>query len=107
MWGGMRNTHAIFKGLKRPMNDDGLDKDVYVYILKPMYTYRYKPGMVCVAKRFPAPQNAVFAVYVMFQDDDYNKGEIFYWDWVLADSHNPTLPRGYNERYDQRIWSNG
>lgn len=107
-WGGMQHTHAIFKGLRRPMNNHGLDDRVYVYLLQPKYTYKYCADMVCVAKRFPAPAQSVFAVYVTFEDEtDFTGGVIINWEWVLSDSDAPQYPKEFDNRYDQRIWTNG
>lgn len=106
-WGGMRHAHAIFKGLKRPMNDHDLDGDVYVYVLSPRFTYRYIPDMACTAKRYDAPENAVFAVYVIFEGNDFNQGSIVNWEWVGSTADRPQYPRNYKERYDQRVWTNG
>lgn len=107
-WGGMQHTHAIFKGLRRPMNNHGLDDRVYVYLMQPRYTYKYVPNMVCVAKRHPAPTGSVFAVYVTFKDEtEFIGGTIVNWEWVLSDPDSPQYPKGFETRYDQRIWTNG
>lgn len=106
-WGGMRHTHAIFRGLKRPMNDHDLDGAVYVYVLSPRFTYRYIADMACTAKRFEAPENTVFAVYVIFEDNNFDRGSIVNWEWVGSDPDDSRYPRDYRDRYEQRVWTNG
>jgi len=106
-WGGMIHTHAIFKGLKRPMNDHELDGAVYVYLMSPRFTYRYIADMACTAKRFDAPKDSIFAVYVIFEDNNFDRGSIVNWEWVSSDRHAPRYPRDYKDRYEQRVWTNG
>lgn len=106
-WGGVRRAHTIFKGLRRPMNDHDLDGNVYVYVMSPPYTYRYIAHMACTAKRYDAPVNTVFAVYVIFDDNNFDKGFIVNWEWIGADPDNPKLPRDHTERYEQQVWTNG
>jgi len=106
-WGGMRHAHAIFKGLKRPMNDHDLDGNVYIYVLSPRFTYRHIPDMVCPAKRFDAPANAVFVVYVVFAGKEFERGLIVNWEWVDASPDQPLYPLDYTDRYEQSVWTNG
>jgi hypothetical protein len=100
-WGGIQRAHALFKGLKRPMIDNGLDRDVFIYVCKPPYRYTYLPHMVCVAKREDVPQNQLLTILVVREADGF---EISDWNWVLSDSADDTLPKGYTERYETRIW---
>ena len=106
-WGGLKHTHAIFRGLKRPMTEEGLDGTIYVYLVSPRFTYRFFPHMVCCAKREKAPDQAVFAAYVNFIDDDWNQGVILNWEWVAADPENCLLPDNYRNRYEQEVWRDG
>src|SRR5690606_24907196 len=57
---GLVNASAIFRGINRPFIDDGFDSNVYVFVCKPRFTYKYVPHMVCAAKRIEAPSNCVF-----------------------------------------------
>lgn len=101
-WGGMKHAHALFKGIKRPFQDDGLDNHVFIYVIKPHYYYEYVVSMVCPAKRKKTPDGIVLAVYVKFTDSDYTEGVILSWDWVRADDND--LPKGHQQRYDERLW---
>ena len=105
-WGGLKHCHVIFKGIKRPFQEKGLDGSVYVYVASPRYVYKYEPHMVCVAKRIKAPLNAVFATYVKF-DHNLDNGEVISWEWVVADKEQPQYPENYANRYDEKVWENG
>ncbi len=104
---GLLRAHAIFRGLKRPCIDDGVDAEVYVYVMKPRFTYRYAPGMVCAAKRTDAPRDSVFVTYIRFIGQEFDRGEIVGWDWVPCDAQEQRLPAGYNERYSGEVWRDG
>lgn len=99
-WGGLRHAHALFKGLQRPMTDDGHDSKVYIYIISPRFQYVYEPSLVCCAKRVDAPRNAVFTVHVLLEPEP----TIINWEWVIADANYPQLPKGFATRYEQQIW---
>lgn len=103
-WGGLKQARALFKGIKRPFVDDGLDGEIYVYVLSPRFVYEYMPHMVCAAKRNEAPDDAVFAVYVKFDNHGYTDGAILSWEWMPADTENPELPEGHENRYEERVW---
>lgn len=105
-WGGMKHAHVIFRGVRRPLTEDGIDKKIYVYAVSPRFVYEYVPDMVCCAKRKPAPKGAVFVAYVVF-NTDFSKGEILNWEWVVADQEKPNYPANYKVRYDEEVWSNG
>jgi len=101
---GIQDTYVIFQGLKRPFIKKHGDTEVYIYISKPKFVYKYIPHMACRAKRVEAPENALFAVYVQFDDPSYTEGEIINWEWVIADSGNPLLPEDFKDRYDELRW---
>ena len=99
---GIQDTLAVFQGLKRPCNDDGEDKLVFVYVTKPNYYYKFLPDMTCCAKRHSAPPKTVFAIYVKFDDESLTAGEIIQWEIVVADSAEPNYPQEFSERYDAK-----
>jgi hypothetical protein len=103
-WGGLKHSIALFKGIKRPFMDDGLDCEIFVYVLKPRYVYEFIPDMVCAAKRNDAPEDAVFAVYAKFDNEYYTNGAILSWEWIPADNANSELPEGHADRYEERVW---
>lgn len=105
-WGGIRRAHVIFKGIKRPCKNSGNDEDIFVYVTKPKFRYRYEPGMVCVAKRVEAPDNVLFVALVSFPPGQ-DVGEVLNWEWVETDPDGSQKPIGYADRYDQEVWNNG
>lgn len=105
-WGGLRHTHAIFKGLKRPFHDDNHDSEIYMYIVAPRFVYKYIPDMACVACRVDAPENAVFVAYVKFSNELFTSGSIINWEWVVSDNASPNKPKDFLKRYEQQVWEN-
>lgn len=103
-FGGLKHARSLFRGIKRPFKADGLDGQIYTYIVRPRFVYEYLPHMVCVAKRYEAPNDTVLAVYVSFDDEKCEKGAILSWEWVPVDKRDPNLPENYANRYDERIW---
>lgn len=105
-WGGLKHSHVIFKGLQRPFHEENGDSIVYIYGVKPGYVYKYEPNMACVARRIDAPRNALFVAYVVFENNDFEKGEVLNWEWVTADSQNPNYPEDFANRYKEKVWEN-
>lgn len=105
-WGGMKHAHVVFQGIRRPMNEQGFDKNVYIYVAQPKYVYRFEPSMVCVAKRHIAPAGAVFACYVLFDSEELSSGRVINWEWLDADQGDPSKPADWAERYDNEVWIN-
>lgn len=101
-WGGLRHAHALFKGLRRPMNHDHEDAEIFVYTLSPRFTYEYVPHMTCVARRVDAPREAVFVVYTKFTKE--GKGSVISWEWVQSSGDGSGLPEDFENRYEQRVW---
>jgi len=100
---GLRSAHAIFRGVKRPCIDDGVDSQVFIYILAPSFTYQYAPGIVCAFKRVEAPKQAVYAVYVTI-DGDSGEAVVLNAEWVKAEAESK-LPLGHASRYMEVIWN--
>ncbi len=98
------NSHALFKGVKRPLTDLKHDENVYIYVVGSKYAYSYIPNMACVAKRVDAPKDAIFVVYATFNDEGCTTGKIIQWEWVKADIASPSLPKNHSNRYDKRVW---
>jgi hypothetical protein len=105
-WGGLRHTHVIFKGLKRPFHDDNHDSEIYMYVVAPRFVYKYVPDMTCVARRVEAPKNTVFVAYVKFGDEFFTSGSVINWEWVVSDNRSPNKPKDFLNRYDQQVWEN-
>lgn len=100
---GILDAHAVFQGLNRPHIEEDGDKSVYIYIVKPKYTYEYVPDMATTCRRKLAPEGAVFAVYVKLNEEGTG-GEIFNWEFVKCDPQDQSLPEDHENRYDERRW---
>jgi len=104
----LKEAHALFKGIKRPLAEDDDGAQVLAYVLKPEFMYEYDPGMVSVALRVSVPQDVVFVVYVRLNNlgdgSDAMVGTITHWSFVEADQDNPMLPVEYSSRYRNRLW---
>lgn len=100
-WGGIKHAHALFKGINRPYVDGDLHEEIYIYIVAPKFVYKYVVDMACVARREDAPENAVFAIYVRF---DEGVGVIISWEWVFSDPRDGSLPDNFDDRYGSRVW---
>ncbi|ADP97772.1 hypothetical protein [Marinobacter adhaerens] len=102
--GGVKHACSLFQGINRPYKDNGRDGEIFVYIVKPKFFYEYIAHMVCVAQRQEVPEDALFAIYVNFEDPDYNDGVILGWEWIPADTQDCYLPEDHEERYEKRVW---
>lgn len=105
----LKDAHACFKGVKRPLNQEDDGEEVCVYVIATPQTVRWKSDMACVAAIVDCPTNAVFTVHVrsaaslqMGVSDVW--GAITKWEFVNADAERPTLPENYTERYGELLW---
>ena len=104
---GMWGSHALFRGLKRPVDVSDEGDGVYVFLSMPPVFYRSIGDMVCLAKLRDAPKNAVFACYVRRYEqetEDGFSGRVVAWEWVRADQNDPNLPADWQERYEEERW---
>ncbi|WP_157046550.1 hypothetical protein [Roseovarius sp. 217] len=104
---GMLASHAVYRGLERPIDGSDNGEEVYVFISSPSTFYRYVPHMVCVAKSCPSPKNAVFACYVRRYKQETSAGSsgmILSWEWVKNDENAPTVPYEAEVRYKVQVW---
>jgi hypothetical protein len=111
---------AVFKGLRRDLHcaSDPIwysaDK-ANVYIVDADHAYKPDRGAL---GRIDAPKNAVFAVTVRFWETNDGQpeyvdkqtekiftpyGVVEFWEWVIADPRDTSLPEGYDNRYDERL----
>ena len=103
-FGGIRHTVAVFQGVKRPLDDVGFDRNIFVYVTDHRYSYEYIPHMVCIAKRREMPKDSVFVIYVYFENEADDVGQIRDWEWVKAGDSNPPLPENCGIRYEREKW---
>jgi hypothetical protein len=106
---GLKDAHALFRGIERPLAEDDDGANVLAYVVKPTTMYEYDSNsMVSVALKITVPQDVVFVVYVRLDNPDAAPedmtGIVTHWGFVEADKDDPTLPTEYNSRYRQRLW---
>lgn len=104
---GMKDAHALYRGIKRGCNENSDGSDVFIYLIKPQYHYELIPDMVCMAKCSPVPDDWILAVYVRFADQEDNdgvSGTIIDWHFVRAQGHDKMKPCDESTRYEERIW---
>jgi hypothetical protein len=102
-------SHALFKGIQRPLADDDDGSEVLAYVLKPKHMYENNPDMVSVALKVAVPQDLVFVVYARLNKANgeglsVTKGTVTHWHFVEADPATPMLPVDYSTRYRAQLW---
>jgi hypothetical protein len=112
----LRDAHACFRGVKRPVGDDDTGWDMVVYISKPQWFFEFEPSLACIAKLTKAPDDLVFATCVRLDNprgESYEEGTkkrapargvITHWEFVEADPSDKNLPCGHKERFRRRLW---
>jgi hypothetical protein len=82
---------AVFRGLKRDTDEPRLGAGWLCYVGRPGCCFEDDGRSV------PPPQNRVFLVFVTDQWIAYN------WYWHSADIHEPDLPEGYGDRFQEKL----
>lgn len=104
----LRQAHACFEGLKRPIgNQDGGD-GVVVYVTKPSCAYRYRPSPTGTAEKFSVPEDVVFLTCVKldvpYEPNAMASGVVTHWLFSEADPNGPDLPVEFETRFARRLW---
>ncbi|MDZ7923044.1 MAG: hypothetical protein U5M23_03105 [Marinagarivorans sp.] len=105
-FGGIQRSHLVYKGLNRPCVKRGMDLELYVYISKQEYKYKYVPDMVCPAKQVAVNDGFLFAVIVSFSDGQNKTGEVLNWEWVESSPDDPSKPIDFESRYEKEVRQN-
>lgn len=105
----LHDATAGFMGVNRPYHDDDNGTEVAIYVLTPQYTLKYEPDMVCVARTCHTPIKSVLTVQVRYDKACQDKNEGIHGmltrlEFVTSDARDPSLPKGYDKRYSQRLW---
>jgi len=105
----IKEAHACFRGIERPLAEDDDGRNVVAYVLRPRFFYEYDPNMVSVALKVPVPRDVVFVVYARLIDEkdvvsSGPVGVITHWGFVEADRSDPRLPVNHSSRYRERLW---
>lgn len=105
----LKDAHACFQGVERPLQGEHDGKSVYAFILKVDTTLGYQVSMVCAASARVAPPNTVLMVLVRFNDPLQGDSvevdrTVLRWEFVKADKRDPLLPKDYDTRYARKVW---
>jgi hypothetical protein len=115
---GVSEAYALFRGLKRPLNTERVDKAVCVFVTKPSRTYTY-PDRFGERQERKAPLDSVFVTYAEIAADPATvfastlvpgsvpegvRGVVIGWEWTLADKADASLPADHAARYVERVW---
>lgn len=112
----LSSATACFRGLKRPVNDDVTGYDMFAYVHRVDYTFKFVPSMSRCVTIAEVPRDLVFVTYAKF---DYPLGRphgpnahphghvlgvITHWGFVEASAKSPSLPVDFETRYRKRMW---
>lgn len=103
------DTHACFKGVNRPYDQDGTGKDIYVFIISSPHTVRWQSDMRTVCGIHPTPDGTLLTVQVrkgtsLQECAPGIWGVIAKWEFVNADRERTEYPEGFDERYGSLLW---
>ncbi len=120
---GLMKAVALFRGIKRPRLQGGLDGKVFVYVTNPgvdfVWPERVRSGTEHGPTRMKPPLNSVFTTFVVFDEDSIAAekaamaargggpvhGIIHNWEWTLASPAEPRFPDEFATRYEEKVWA--
>ena len=105
----IRDAHACFTGVKRPINSDNNGDAMLAYVTAPAYYFEYEPDLVTVAKKRPMPDGLLFLTCIKlanpyFHGEPIPDGVITHWGLVEAEANHNLLPREHEKRFLERLW---
>ena len=105
----LRQSHACFSGIRRPIREDGGGECVLSYVTKPQYSFKSVVDMVTPAEKYAFPSDLVFIICVKL-DTPYLDGSVIpegvitHWGSAEADVNDPSLPADFERRFERRLW---
>lgn len=110
---GLILTRHIFGGLARPLLCDNQmdgDKDKYVFSRKPTWDFVWKGDTLGNPVQKTAPEKSVFVVIISKNQRHKDKfpdvdGWIERWNWVEESKGLKEAPKGWVDRYTEKIWT--
>jgi len=109
---GLILARHIFRGLKRPLYDDGsmeADTQKLVHSWRPNYDFDWLDPFGRPRKLAPV-KNCVFVVLITKNERHLDKypevfGWIDRWNWVYEDLNLPEAPLNWSSRYEEKIFT--
>lgn len=105
----LKDAHACYVGIKRPIVDDDTGRTVLAYIVRPRFHFVYEPGLRSVAQLREFPKGLLFMICVRL-DSAYStslpipNGTVSDWAIVECDQNDHLLPRDHDKRFEERLW---
>lgn len=120
---GVQTAELIFRGLKRPLkqrDNTKADADKLIYVWSPGVDYQWqRPSADAsffdegqISYREPLKGEVFFVIVTPNKGkyrDRYPKiyGWIEHWSWLPEDKEYAGHPAGWQDRYDEKVWSAG
>ena len=108
---GLLAAHALYRGIKRPKNQDGRDEKMLVYVTNPSCSYVYLNRTDGAPTPCPKPKDSVFVTYIdLFAEPEIDAkgreimGLVKFWEWVIACTININMPDESEVRYTDKVW---
>lgn len=112
---GLISANHVFRGLRREMyvgdDKDADEKKLAVSWASPHDARAVGDSFGAIQPEYhPAPAGCAFVVYISINKmlgkfpDVYGWAE--HWTWVDGDPGSPGAPVEWQERYEERVWSN-
>jgi len=119
--GILEQSIALFRGLLRPFNENGDDKEGHIFVSNPKHDYAYNADRTSESGRplqVVPPHDSIFATFVRFGEEIVAPhrqeiksfggndvgGIIVGWEWTFCAPSERSLPNDFATRYDERIW---
>lgn len=114
---GLMATTHLYQGVKRPCLDVGVDGELFVYVMRPEWTYTFPRNAKATGEgptRMPPPVESVFVTYVdvtpgrmvLASGEEIEvDGHVRFWEWVFWDRDNQKTPEDAQSRYTRSLWN--
>jgi hypothetical protein len=107
----LADSVALFRGVRRPYDDEEQGESVLVYVLNPTATIAYEVDPACLAKASLVPPNTCLTVQVkpaksLQVHGESVQGVVTRLEFVSGsrEGGNPILPLRHSDRYIERLW---
>jgi hypothetical protein len=106
----LADSVALFRGVRRPYDDEEQGESVLVYVLNPEVTIAHETDLACLAKASLVPTDTCLTVQVkpkslQIQGESV-EGLVTRLEFVSGgrEGDSPILPLRHSDRYLERLW---